>query len=183
MCLLQEPYLFNKGIKLFPRGIQVSQGVTDRGPRACILSSLDMGLSLVPQYSGRDITTCRWEDKLNHREVYFVSVYSDIELLSINPELMRLVDYANNKSIEVVIGIDSNAHSTMWGCETNNQRGDMFEDFIVSNMLTLQNIGSNWTFESTIGKSIIDITLTSFGVAGCIDSWWVNADWLNSDHK
>ena len=59
----------------------------------------------------------------------------------------------------------------------------MFEDFIVSNMLTLQNIGSNWTFESTLGKSIIDITLMTLGVAGRINSWWVNTDWLNSDHK
>ena len=49
ICLVQEPYLYRQDIKLFPRGVQVCHGLTDKGPRACILSSPDMGLVLVPQ--------------------------------------------------------------------------------------------------------------------------------------
>ena len=121
VCLIQEPYLYKQDIKLYHRGVDVHRGL-DNSPRACILSSPDMGLLMVPEFSGRDITTCRCEDKLDNKEVYFVSVYSDIEIFSIHPKLVQLVDYAENKSIELVIGIDSNAHSTVWGCQTNNQR-------------------------------------------------------------
>ena len=51
----------------------------------------------------------------------------------------------------------TNAHSKMWGHETNN-RGAKFEDIIQDYDLQLHNVGRDYTFECKTGKSVINIT-------------------------
>jgi hypothetical protein len=168
---------------LYQTGIDVFREESGGHVRSCILASRDMNLILVPQFSGKDITTCRWHDNLENKEVYLVSVYSDINEQYINQKLEELIQFCNDNSYELIAGIDSNAHSSLWGCQNNNPRGDFYEDFIIENALTLHNIGAKWTFESHVGKSIIDITLSTSDIANRVSSWRVNTEGLSSDHN
>ena len=41
---------------------------------------------------------------------------------------------------------DANAHSTLWGCDTNNSRGDTLEEVIFQSNLVVLNSGCDPTF-------------------------------------
>ena len=64
---------------------------------------------------------------------------------------MKLRGYA------LLLGTDSNCHSTLYGCETNAW-GKPLEDFLATYKLRVENQGLKNTFQSSIGQSIIDIT-------------------------
>ena len=57
------------------------------------------------------------------KEVYLVSMYCDILYQQVPNEAMKLLE--ENTEANVIIGMDSNAHSPMWGCEDTNKRGEM----------------------------------------------------------
>jgi hypothetical protein len=47
------------------------------------------------------------------------------------PDKLRdSIAFANNKGLKYIIGIDSNAHSTIWGCPRDNPRGKLLEESI-----------------------------------------------------
>ena len=62
-------------------------------------------------------------------------------------ELKELCSYCSTKNYKLLIGIDSNAHSGMWGCTDENRGGELVEDFIVNYNLNLHNVGSVPIFE------------------------------------
>ena len=73
--------------------------------------------------------------------------------------LKTALDYGEKRGYSILIGADTNAHSKMWGHETN-LRGAQFEDFTQDYDLQLHNTGRDFTFECKTGKSVIDITLS-----------------------
>ena len=72
-----------------------------------------------------------------------VSAYLDITLPGVVPEpLGRLVDHCRREGKQLLIGMDSNSHSTLWGCEDDSARGEVLEGFILTNSLVVGNRGS-----------------------------------------
>jgi hypothetical protein len=114
ICLIQEPYTYKSKIRLFPNQAKVYSTDHPEGPRACIVSSQDMDLWVVPKFTGRDITTCLWQTKKGR--VYLSSVYCDILYPPISEELESLTDFCRISKKELVLGLDTNAHSSLWGC-------------------------------------------------------------------
>ena len=57
--------------------------------------------------------------------------------------------------------MDSSSHTTLNGSNERNARGRKLEDFIFKHGLEISNKGYKCTYESHLGKSIIDITLTT----------------------
>ena len=92
-----------------------------------------------------------------------------------------IIDYANDKGYALLLGIDSNCHSTLYGLETN-RRGEELEDFIAKNRLYVENIGTTPTFNTKWGTSIIDITLSSH-MAMSVKNWQVSQEYNGSDHN
>ena len=165
---LQEPYLADGGIKSLPKGKNLFVG--GRRPRSCILGSGDLNLWLVQQFSDRDVTTCLWKAD---KDIYVVSAYLDINE-GIPQVLDELMLSCERKGKQVIMCLDSNAHSTLWGCDQNNGRGDMLEDFISRHDLVVNNRGSNPTFFNRRAESIIDITLSTAAISQEIEQWRVN---------
>ena len=61
-----------------------------------------------------------------------------------------------------IIAMDSNARSTSWRDTTTDNRGKHLEEYIISKQLHIMNEPStNTTFANRIGKSNIDLTLTT----------------------
>lgn len=98
--------------------------------------------------------------KINKRQTLIGSLYLDYTENVIQPWLTKIMDFLKHRGYALLLGIDSNCHSTLYGRETN-PRGEKLEDFIASHKLTIENIGRTNTYHSDTGKSIIDITITS----------------------
>ena len=90
--------------------------------------------------------------------MYVVSVYCDITKQSIPPELIKLMEEMSNAVI-IIIGIETNSHSPMWGCDEKNKRGEMMEEFIMAHKLEDCNRGNKATFVARIAEVIIAVTL------------------------
>jgi hypothetical protein len=180
--LLTEPHVNGKGILPgYPRSVNVyHKGLYTR---SCIIS-LNQNLWFNPNYSSRDITTCLWKtDSDEIPEIYLSSVYLDILNTDdefFPTELMKLVNYCNLKNKPLIISMDSNSHSTLWGLETN-RRGEILEDFIFTHNLNLENVGYEPTFIGRDCQTRVDITLTSNLLN--IENWKVLNDLTLSDHR
>ena len=110
--------------------------------------------------------------------VYFCSVYLDITINTYPAALDNLIQHCSTQGNKLVIGMDSNAHSVLWGDETNS-RGEWLEEFILDSDLNLENLGRKPTFTGRQTSTIIDITLT-LNVES--NNWKVTDEVTLSDH-
>ena len=132
-----------------------------------------------PQYCAPDIIVC--QTTINGQLTYLVSMYLDGNKLELPQEFIDLI--ANKGTCSVLIGADSNAHSSLWNSSTTNRRGELVEDFIITNNLQCVNVGNRPTFRHAMGwTSIIDITVADYSLASNIFNWKVDTDLHISDH-
>ena len=132
-----------------------------------------------PQYCTRDIVVC--QAKFNNSLTYLVSMYLDQDILDFPPEFRELIQKRGD--CDIIIGTDSNAHSTVWNCANTDNRGEFIEDFLINNDLSCLNVGNNPTFESACGfTSIINITIANYRLATSISNWRVEKNLQISDH-
>ena len=108
------------------------------------------------------------------------SSYQDITHPGLCPQLMSFVDKYQRG---VIVLMDSNAHSTCWGCPSTNERGEMVEEFIMARNLSVINVGRTPTFKTSWAESIIDITVVSGDMLSKTVNWMVNEEFQFSDHR
>ena len=87
-----------------------------------------VNLCFCPQYSAHVIVTCL--AKMNGVNFYFVAAYFYGKIPKIPDELLLLVDSRGNS--EVIIGVDSSAHSSLWGWDITDKRGELVEDIMAT---------------------------------------------------
>ena len=181
VVLVQEPWLVKGKVCGFG-------GVTDlkvlhvgKTARAMIIFKGTCDVWLVPEFSGNDICTAVM--KTDCSEVFFTSVYCDIKMAIKNDTLSNLTNFCNVNSKELVLGVDSNAHSVITGSLTNNNRGDELEEFIMEYNLMVKNEGNTPTFEAGVGSSFIDVTLVNFKAIDYVSNWKVDKEASMSDHR
>ena len=178
ICLLQEPYLHEGNVcGLDKNRVHYMKNVYTR---AAIYASPDLKLSFHDDLSSRDCATC--SIKLGNQSYFFSSVYLDIAETVEEPMWSKTVMRCQLGDKHLVAGLDSNAHSQLWGHPTNNKRGLELEDFLFRHGLCLLNEGNKPTFESGVGKSCIDLTVASPQFATCIREWKVHDEMHLSDH-
>ena len=110
-----------------------------------------------------------------------MSVYLDITQDTVPEHLTKAINYCKSKRLSILIGIDSNAHSDVWGF-ASNKREDELLDYIMQEGLELHNRGKEYTYDCTTGKSIIDLTL-SWNLKTGLKNWKVNTSLNHSDHN
>ena len=178
IALVQEP-LINRGggMSGFGPGIEVTCG-SNKSSRTAVLSKNGC-VWPYRRFSDRDVTVV----VANFRgvEVYVASVYCDITMDRLPAKLIELMDQHREKAF--IIGMDSNAHSSLWNCEDTDGRGEMVEHFIGQYNLHVLNTGTTCTFQSGVGSSIIDITLCSAELLGFVQDWRVASSFCFSDHR
>ena len=178
--LLTEPYHYKNKIcktgynfDLFP------DNTLSAPPRAAILVPKHMNATFLPQLSCPDAVAIYFKQ----HDLLVISGYCDGKLPMIQPWLTKITDYASNKNCKVVFGLDTNAHSELYGHETDN-RGEILEEYILNNNLEVENRGDIPTFctlrGETLASSFIDVTL-SRDVR--IVDWFVDESFNNSDHN
>ena len=173
---IQEPYLGKKERPMgFPRGAKLYY--TGNSPRAAIWSSLDLFPLL--EFSDRDMMVAN----LDSAKICFAAVYLDVlDIQVIKPKMNQLLDYCRRQDLHLIMNVDTNAHSALWGSDETNPRGDVIEDFILQQDLVVANIGAIPTYERVNCATIIDVTLT-LGLEDAIHHWRVVRDVIASDHN
>ena len=152
----------------------------DKNPRTAIYSSNNIIAWFIESLSTRDITAI--QTKIKSRETLIISVYLDITLKEVIPEsLTAVMKYAIDKRLAILLCVDSNCHSSSFGID-DNKRGEVLDDFIAAHNLKIENKGTEYTFETTLASTIIDITLSD-KLAVSVTDWTVNKGENFTDHN
>ena len=187
IVLLTEPRTVNGQVTSLPRGCKLIYRRTthpsQQAARAAILVTNDLSATALDTLSDRDCAAALV--KIHGKCTLIASIYLDIRK-PVNPDwLTRLINTATSKGWPLILGIDSNAHSSLYGID-NNARGDEFEDFILTHSLTVENVGNAPTFETRRGNttiaSHIDVTLTR-DLPFTVQDWRINREYNASDHN
>ena len=128
IVLVQEPHFHKKKPSSLNNSFIKAFHSNDDWPRAMILCSKNLNISIIESLSCRD-TTCVTLHS-SKEEVIVASCYHDIEFPEVVNNLESVLDYAKNKGKDTLIGSDTNAHAQIWMSEKDNPRGEIFTDFI-----------------------------------------------------
>jgi len=80
--------------------------------------------------------------------------------------------------------MDANARSVLWHAGETDNRGEVVEEFILINNLTVINKVSDFnTFRTERGASNIDVTLANHKISTGISAWTIDPDFSFSDHN
>ena len=189
ICLVQEPWVTKRGISGIPPQITKQHAHTKPGDpqvRAAILHKRSLDIWPIPHFSDRDVCTCIWNTKNyagSTEIIWLISAYWAGNNNEIPFKLTQAIDHCISSNIKFICGIDSNAHSNLWGSLTSDKRGESMENVIFQHGLNILNKGSTPTFHSPVGKSVIDITFTSPDLLNFTKNWEVLEESSLSDHK
>ena len=106
------------------------------------------------------------------RDVILASIYMDITLPVDPPWLEELLQYSEDCSSGLLLAVDSNAHSNLYGPD-QNPRGTEFEELLFRHNLHVENVGDVPTFQISLCQSHIDVTLTR-NLPVAISGWRVD---------
>ena len=178
IALITEPFCYKKKLCIIPKGSNCLPQIRSGHPRACIFSSKNIKIHEINELKSRDVAVGL--TKLEGKSTVIVSLYLDINI-QIEPIMTPILEYCQTHGYGILIGADTNAHHTDWGLETN-ERGRQLEAIIDSFGLVIHNKGKIPTYESKLGKSVIDVTMSS-RLPLKIDNWRVNRTFNGSDHN
>ena len=178
---LTEPYsyknkLTNPGanFSIFPETTQTAT------PRAALVIPRYYNAVFLPNLSNPDCSVCL----LKQKRLLLVSAYFDqLEPLD-QPWIHAAIRYAKDRNYKLLFCADTNAHSELYGHETDD-RGEIMENIIFEHDLHVENKGRVPTFSvlrnNTLASSIIDVTL-SWNLS--LSKWVVETNYDNgSDHN
>ena len=160
--------------------------VADGGPhrpRAALRVRKDLSPWPVPEFTNQDI--CVAAIKIENKLTYLCSLYLDIEMEVCNQTFLKLIASCQKEKIPLVIGMDSNSHSPLWGSSDRNSRGEELEGIFLTKNLTVLNVGSDPTFETSRASSVIDVTCANSWAMQSLNicDWFVSPEASLSDHK
>jgi hypothetical protein len=98
-------------------------------------------------------------------------------------EIKKLVAYAKDKGLELLLGCKANSHHEVWGSTDINPRGESLLDFIMRTGLQILNAGKEPTFLDSRRQEVLDITICTRGLAGLVRDWRVASEPSGSDHR
>ena len=121
IILIQEPYLYKGKVRLALPNYKIFSH--ELNSRAAIAIPQHFRFWHVSEFSDRDTTTIILEENDNDKYL-IVSSYLDILHTQVVPTMLEKVhSFSARENIPIISGLDSNAHSTVWGCDVNNKRG------------------------------------------------------------
>lgn len=84
---------------------------------------------------------------------------------------------------DVIIAGDFNSKSPEWGKERLDRRGILVNEMVSRSDMVVANIGHVCTFSKSEAESIIDLTISSSGIAKRIENWRVLRYETLNDHR
>ena len=168
----------------YPMGIPKTLGChyfAAKGECWAAIFTKNCNLLLCLEYpGGGDIVVCQLHMN-GGRKVYVVSVYCDINISCVLLQLEQLL--WDKKGRDILISMDANAHSPMWGSMDSNSRGNMIEEFIFLHDLQVCKKGFLPTFVGRGTGTVIGITLCTRNFYDYKGRWKVDPRNHLSDHR
>ena len=128
--------------------------------RAYVYAHKYVPLLFDSEKSDKDTCTTLWITK-DHSipKINVISSYWEGSNPEIPSKLVESVTENGKLNNEMIISMDSNAHTDLTGSTHTDARGAKLEQFILRHNLEIVNNSTDYTFESPVGKSRIDISL------------------------
>ena len=183
VCMITEPCTaFGKVSQTPLNHIRVPNTTMPDRPRSAIFLPKQLPHVYLEQLSNCDCTVVLLDTKRG--KVLLASIYLDYNDDVVQDWLVNLMSYIDAKKLPALLAFDSNAHSQLYGPDTNI-RGKVFEEFIMSNNLLVENRGITPTYHAFRGgeaiNSCIDVTLSKNLIP--LSGWRVLEEEFNgSDH-
>lgn len=129
IALIQEPWHYRGRIRgLNTPGFTVLNAKSNSKVRSCIVLRNDLKYLFLSQLSNTDLTVARLEagNAEGGKGLLIASVYLPYDSSSPPPgaEVEKLVEFSASMNIELVAGVDANAHHICWGSSNINNRGE-----------------------------------------------------------
>ena len=179
LCLVTEPAVLRKSLSCLPKHYNVLPSERGNSPRAAIFSSQSVPIHEITSLRHRDLVVglimC------GTKKTAIISAYMDIKQEAIPKFLTDAIDYCKSKGYSILLGVDTNSHHKLWG-NTNNNRGVKWSNLIEEEKLLVHNKGRVPTYESKLGKSIIDVTLSK-NLKWEVTNWRVLRSYNGTDHN
>jgi hypothetical protein len=179
IALIQEPYVVDNQIRLFPINFQIIQS-EDHPKVGIVLNPKKAKIMAINKHINKIQV---WAlIKYQNIEIHVCSAYmpppEDINI-SIN-NLQIAINEIRPKNL--IICSDTNAKSKLWFSKTNNRRGQEVIDFMVNNDLLIMNNSEIPTFMASFGESSIDLTFINRHIFDSIQNWKIELTETNSDN-
>ena len=178
ICCIQEPCSARSKLIHQPNSIQrFGKAIC---PRTCIYPDTKTKAWFLEALSSKDITVI--QVSILQQEVLVVSAYFDSTDSTVWAAGMDdVVEYADDKNLGLIMCLDSNCHSTLFGPDAN-ARGKKFEEAVAGHNLMVENIGHVPTFHGGKARTCIDVTLTK-RLNSAIQGWRVNTNYNGSENS
>lgn len=187
LALVQEPWQLDGAIKGLGGGGRLFHDSSEGRARACILTR-GLEATFLPQVSTKDLTVISLNTKFGEEgpaEILVGSAYMPYDSADPPPpiEVRNLIEYANDRGLELLLGCDANSHHYGWGSSDVNPRGESLQDFIMGAGLLILNRGHEFTFMDSRRREVVDLTLCTNGLSDKVQDWRVSQEPSGSDHR
>ena len=185
IACLQEPYCPIERPAILPKGYRAIYSTIKPKPRAIILASqpYDKDILKHEDLSNRDTTTISIKDPNNNtKRLFITSAYMPHDEEIKEHLALKAIQQAEKGKCGIIVCADTNAHSTIWGNERNNARGNELETIIAKYNLNIKNTNMEYTRSLGDNKSTIDLTLTN-QYAPNMKNWQLLRGVSDSDHE
>ena len=113
LILAQEPYCYKSTLALLPQNSKTIPSDRTGHPRASITASNKLQMAEISELKHRDLAAGLVT--LEGKKTVIISIYQDITQESVPEHLVKAINYCKQKRFSILIGMDSNAHSDIWG--------------------------------------------------------------------
>jgi len=178
----QEPYVIRGKVCGFPLRYKVFHANCDTPKTAIIVTKPALQIISIETFA-KAFSTIVYS-QFNNKTFALISLYCS-PLSDIDQELSHIQNSLNTlKPKNLIIAMDSNAHSRVWFNDRDDERGNILNDFIAqNNLLILNNNETIPSYHTTRGESFIDITLININSAPLVKDWAVLETESLSDHR
>jgi len=182
IVLVQEPYTIQNKLAGITRTHRTYITNEERSRAAIIIANAEIDALIIKQLCDRDTIVA--EVKYKSMRFLAASMYFDIteNMDSKTAKIEEIIKIGTG--IGILIAVDSNSRSRAWYDRQTNTRGRTLEEYIYSRDLNIMNEQSELTtYQSTTGRSNIDITITNNSLLKTISDWQVGTEDSLSDHN
>lgn len=184
VAFLQEPYCRDGRVRgLHNRGTIIETSDSNGHPRAALLVSHDRKVWKLTKFCTRDIAAGILY--LGGEQIVIASIYMPHDEIGLHPSpgFRNLIEHCELTQRKLVVAADANSHHNMWGCISNNRRGDVLVEYLATTSLQIVNTGHTPTFVTKSRSEILDVTMVTMNGIDLIQNWWVDVTDSFSDHR
>jgi ribonuclease HI len=182
IVLVQEPYIIQNKLAGITRTHRTYITNEERSRATIVIANEEIDAIIIKQLCDRDTIVA----EVRYKSIRFLaaSMYFDITE-DINCSIAKIEEILKlSTGTGIIIGIDSNSRSQAWHDKQTNARGRTLEEYLSSRDLNIMNEESELTtYQSTRGRSNIDVTITNNSLLKILTDWQISTDDSLSDHN